>query len=127
MAVDEDVVSRKIYFVARETHVAGFRAHPPSTHRDRIDTPKYYHENASPNLSDKRFPVPPSRLTQQQCRAKFRHPSGGVLKSRSPTGILLTGASNVELGRVVLLNNGPSAGKLAAIVEIVDHKRVRPF
>jgi len=31
----------------------------------------------------------------------------------------------VELGRVVLINDGPSAGKLAAIVEIIDHKRVR--
>jgi len=30
----------------------------------------------------------------------------------------------VEVGRVVLLSNGPSAGKLATIVEIVDHKRV---
>ncbi|KAI5809870.1 ribosomal protein L14-domain-containing protein [Peziza echinospora] len=30
----------------------------------------------------------------------------------------------VEVGRVVLLNDGPEAGKLAAIVEIIDHKRV---
>ncbi|KAI5776159.1 ribosomal protein L14-domain-containing protein [Geopyxis carbonaria] len=30
----------------------------------------------------------------------------------------------VEVGRVVLINDGPSAGKLATIVEIVDHKRV---
>ncbi|KAM0787406.1 hypothetical protein ACM66B_003490 [Microbotryomycetes sp. NB124-2] len=29
----------------------------------------------------------------------------------------------VEVGRVVLLNEGPSAGKLAAIVEIIDHNR----
>ncbi|KAK4055997.1 hypothetical protein OIO90_002992 [Microbotryomycetes sp. JL221] len=29
----------------------------------------------------------------------------------------------VEVGRVVLLNDGPSAGKLAVIVEIVDHNR----
>lgn len=33
--------------------------------------------------------------------------------------------SLVEVGRVVLLNDGPSAGKLATIVEIIDHKRVR--
>lgn len=32
----------------------------------------------------------------------------------------------VEVGRVVLLNDGPSAGKLATIVEIIDHNRVRP-
>jgi hypothetical protein len=31
----------------------------------------------------------------------------------------------VEVGRVVLLNDGPSAGKLATIVEIIDHNRVR--
>ncbi|AGO10457.1 AaceriABR005Cp [[Ashbya] aceris (nom. inval.)] len=29
----------------------------------------------------------------------------------------------VEVGRVVLVNKGPSAGKLAAIVEIIDNKR----
>lgn len=32
---------------------------------------------------------------------------------------------NVEVGRVVLFSEGPYAGKLAAIVEIIDHKRVR--
>jgi len=31
----------------------------------------------------------------------------------------------VEVGRLVLLNDGPSAGQLATIVEIIDHKRVR--
>lgn len=32
----------------------------------------------------------------------------------------------VEVGRVVLLQgNGPYAGRLATIVEIIDHKRVR--
>ena len=31
----------------------------------------------------------------------------------------------VEVGRVVLIRRGPFTGKLAAIVEIVDHKRVR--
>ena len=31
----------------------------------------------------------------------------------------------VEVGRVVLLQSGPSAGRLATIVEIIDHKRVR--
>lgn len=31
----------------------------------------------------------------------------------------------VEVGRVVLFVSGPYAGKLAAIAEIVDHKRVR--
>lgn len=30
----------------------------------------------------------------------------------------------VEIGRVVLVNKGPDAGKLATIVEIIDHKRV---
>ncbi|PSK34315.1 60S ribosomal protein L14-B [Elsinoe australis] len=30
----------------------------------------------------------------------------------------------VEVGRVVLFTRGPNAGKLAAIVEIIDHKRV---
>jgi len=30
----------------------------------------------------------------------------------------------VEVGRIVLISDGPYAGKLAAIVEIIDHKRV---
>ena len=30
----------------------------------------------------------------------------------------------VEVGRLVLIRSGPFAGKLAAIVEIVDHRRV---
>lgn len=30
----------------------------------------------------------------------------------------------VQVGRVVLVNKGVDAGKLAAIVEIIDHKRV---
>jgi large subunit ribosomal protein L14e len=30
----------------------------------------------------------------------------------------------VEVGRVVLIRSGPYEGKLAAIVEIVDHRRV---
>ena len=30
----------------------------------------------------------------------------------------------VEVGRVVLFNEGPYAGRLAVIVEIIDHKRV---
>ncbi|ORX58778.1 60S ribosomal protein L14 [Hesseltinella vesiculosa] len=29
----------------------------------------------------------------------------------------------VQVGRIVLLNNGPVAGKLAVIVEIIDHNR----
>jgi len=31
----------------------------------------------------------------------------------------------VEVGRVALVKGGPSDGKLATIVEIIDHKRVR--
>ena len=31
----------------------------------------------------------------------------------------------VELGRVVLFQSGPYVNRLAAIVEIIDHKRVR--
>lgn len=31
----------------------------------------------------------------------------------------------VEVGRVVLFSTGPYAGRIAAIVEIIDHKRVR--
>ena len=33
----------------------------------------------------------------------------------------------VELGRVVLITRGPHKGKLAAVVEIIDHKRVSHF
>jgi hypothetical protein len=32
----------------------------------------------------------------------------------------------VEVGRVVLVNDGPNAGKLAVIAEIIDHNRVSP-
>ena len=31
----------------------------------------------------------------------------------------------VQVGRVVLLNDGPQKGSLAVIVEIIDHNRVR--
>lgn len=31
---------------------------------------------------------------------------------------------HVEVGRIVLIKDGPCAGKLAAIAEIIDHKRV---
>ena len=31
----------------------------------------------------------------------------------------------VEVGRVVLLSAGPYSNRLAVIVEIIDHKRVR--
>ena len=31
----------------------------------------------------------------------------------------------VEVGRVILFLNGPFNGRLAAIIEIIDHKRVR--
>ena len=30
----------------------------------------------------------------------------------------------VEVGRIVLIQGGPFNGKLAAVVEIIDHKRV---
>lgn len=34
----------------------------------------------------------------------------------------------VEVGRVVLIqNDGPYNGRLAAVVEIIDHKRVCPL
>jgi large subunit ribosomal protein L14e len=33
----------------------------------------------------------------------------------------------VEVGRVVLFNEGIYEGRLATIVEIIDHKRVRTF
>lgn len=33
----------------------------------------------------------------------------------------------VEVGRVVLIRSGPYTGKLATIVEIIDHKRVCRF
>ena len=31
----------------------------------------------------------------------------------------------VEVGRIVIVQNGQDAGRLAAIVEIIDNKRVR--
>lgn len=31
----------------------------------------------------------------------------------------------IQVGRVVILQSGPETGRLAAIVEVIDHKRVR--
>lgn len=39
--------------------------------------------------------------------------------------IVATEWRTVQVGRVVVLQSGAQAGRLAAIVEIVDHKRVR--
>lgn len=39
--------------------------------------------------------------------------------------IVATEWRTVEVGRIVLIQEGPDAGRLAAIVEIIDHKRVR--
>lgn len=39
--------------------------------------------------------------------------------------IVATNWRLVQVGRVVLIQEGPSAGRLAAIVEVIDHKRVR--
>jgi ribosomal protein L14E/L6E/L27E len=36
----------------------------------------------------------------------------------------MTFARQVQVGRVVLLTYGPDAGKLATIVEVIDHGRV---
>ena len=59
-----------------------------------------------------------------QCAANYR--ISGLDKSDSN---LLSTERFVEVGRVVLLKTGPSEGKLAVIVEIIDHNRVRikPF
>ena len=42
-------------------------------------------------------------------------------------GIKATGWKLVEVGRVVMFNDGPYSGRLAVIVEIIDHRRVGPF
>lgn len=39
--------------------------------------------------------------------------------------IVATNWRLVQVGRVVLIQEGPDAGRLAAIVEVIDHKRVR--
>ncbi|ORY92519.1 ribosomal protein L14-domain-containing protein [Leucosporidium creatinivorum] len=41
----------------------------------------------------------------------------------APQSSVSTFKRYVEVGRVVLLNDGPSSGKLATIVEIIDHNR----
>lgn len=33
----------------------------------------------------------------------------------------------VEIGRVVLINEGPDQGKLCVIIDVVDQRRVSPF
>ena len=47
--------------------------------------------------------------------------------SAAPKSTESTFKRYVEVGRVVLVNDGPCAGKLATIVEIIDHNRVRCF
>ena len=42
----------------------------------------------------------------------------------APQSSVSTFKRYVEVGRVVLINDGPSTGKLATIVEIIDHNRV---
>lgn len=39
--------------------------------------------------------------------------------------IVATEWRTVQVGRVLLIQEGSDAGRLAAIVEIIDHKRVR--
>jgi large subunit ribosomal protein L14e len=38
--------------------------------------------------------------------------------------IKATAWKHVEVGRVILIRKGPHTGKLAVIVEIIDHRRV---
>jgi len=40
------------------------------------------------------------------------------------TEVISSSWPQVETGRVVLINNGKDEGKLAAVVQIIDHKRV---
>ncbi|KXS21383.1 hypothetical protein M427DRAFT_142455 [Gonapodya prolifera JEL478] len=56
-------------------------------------------------------PTTPARLGQPVCL------SGGILNVEDLFKRL------VEVGRVVLLNYGPDSGKLAVIVDIIDHNR----
>jgi hypothetical protein len=51
----------------------------------------------------------------------------GILQSSKMAEIDITAAKwrLVEVGRVVLFQQGEFKGRLAAIVEIIDHKRVR--
>lgn len=44
--------------------------------------------------------------------------------SAAPQSSEATFKRYVEVGRVVLLSDGPCEGKLATIVEIIDHNRV---
>mgnify|MGYP001591486652 CR=1 len=45
--------------------------------------------------------------------------------SAAPQSTVSTFKRYVEVGRVVLISDGPFEGKLATIVEIIDHNRVR--
>lgn len=49
-----------------------------------------------------------------------------ALQMSAPQSSESTFKRYVEVGRVVLISDGPCAGKLATIVEIIDHNRVRP-
>lgn len=59
-----------------------------------------------------------------QCLASLTQPLQTVFAMASNIDIKATSWKLVEVGRVVLIRSGPYTGKLATIVEIIDHKRV---
>lgn len=70
-------------------------------------------------------------VTLLRCYAVSEHPLRlCVVRYRKPFAmadidVKIAQWKLVEVGRVVLIRRGPFTGKLAVIVEIVDHRRVR--
>lgn len=73
--------------------------------------------------------VPPSSAPAIQhlenFRPNFANPDPTTIDKMGDVDVTASQWRLVEVGRVVLFVSGPYAGKLAAIAEIVDHKRVR--
>lgn len=65
-----------------------------------------------------------TKFAQRLTRSDLFYPDTTHIKMGDAT-IIGSKWRLVEVGRVVLLQTGPSAGRLAAIIEIIDHKRVR--
>lgn len=58
-------------------------------------------------------------------RTRSPDPRSPLPLAQAPAKSLYT--RNAEVGRVVLIQYGPERGKLATIVDIVDHNVVRPW
>jgi hypothetical protein len=106
--------------------------------RTTTDLPHDERPTRDPTTDNPTDRPPPVRIPPKKCPAKSRPLSGGTSDIGALEAVMrccaccernADGAWEesrlVEVGRIVLINDGPSKGKIAVIVEIIDHKRVR--